>query len=68
MAIHSFGRAASIYNIMFRPEVFGLSVDGAQAEIDRMLKVVSRWREVFKENGVCDKDIEAPYFQKVSSA
>jgi hypothetical protein len=53
---------------MFRPEVFGLSVDGAQAEIDRMLKVVSRWREVFKENGVCDKDIEAPYFQKVSSA
>jgi hypothetical protein len=41
---------------MSRPEVFGLSVDGAHAEIDRMLKVV---REVFKENGVCGKDIEA---------
>jgi serine/threonine-protein kinase HipA len=59
LQVGSFGRAASIYNLMSRPDVFGLSVDGARAEIDRMLKVVFRWREVFKENGVCEKDIEA---------
>ncbi len=59
LQVGAFGRAASIDNVLSRPEVFGLSVEGAGAEIDRMLKEVSRWQEVFKEHGVCDADIDA---------
>jgi serine/threonine-protein kinase HipA len=53
-----FGRAASLYNLLSQPAVFGLSVEGARAEIDRMREKVSRWREVFKKHGVSDSDIE----------
>jgi len=59
LQVGAFGRAASIDNVLSRPEVFGLSVEGAGAEIDRMLKEVSRWRQVFKEHGVSDADIDA---------
>lgn len=55
----SFGRAASLYNPVSRPEVFGISPQQAHAEISRMRETVSDWRKVFREHGVCASDIEA---------
>jgi serine/threonine-protein kinase HipA len=55
----TFGRAASIYNLLSQPEVFGLSVEGARAEINRMREKVSRWQDIFKKHGVAGVDIEA---------
>ena len=54
-----FGRAASIYNLLSQPEVFGLSVQGARTEIDRMREKVSRWQDIFREHGVSNGDIDA---------
>lgn len=59
LRVGSFGRAASKYNLLSQPAVFGLSVEAARAEIDRMRESVSRWQEVFKSHGVTDADIEA---------
>ncbi len=59
LQVGPFGRAASIYNLLSQPEVFGLSVEGARAEIDNMRKKVSRWRDVFKKHGVSGADIDA---------
>lgn len=59
LQVGSFGRIASIYNLLSQPAVFGLSVKAARAEIDRMRQSVSRWQEVFKSLGVTDADIEA---------
>ena len=59
LQVGTFGRAASIYNLLSVPAVFGLSLAGARAEIARMRREVSRWREVFKRHGVSDADIEA---------
>lgn len=59
LQVGAFGRAASIYNLLSQPAVFGLSMEGAQAEIDQMRRMVSPWREVFKEHGVSDADMQA---------
>jgi serine/threonine-protein kinase HipA len=59
LQVGAFGRAASVYNLLSRPEAFGLSLEGARTEIDRMRNEVSRWREVFKEHGVSDADVDA---------
>lgn len=53
-----FGRAASMYNLLSQPEVFGLSLHAARAEIDRMRQKVSGWQELFKHHGVSAADIE----------
>jgi len=54
----SFGRAASLYNLLSRTEVFGLSREQAKAEIDQIRHVVQDWREVFRQHGVSAKDVE----------
>lgn len=59
LQVGAFGRAASIYNLLSQPEVFGLSLQGARAEIDRMRERVSRWQDIFKEHGVSGADIDA---------
>lgn len=59
LQIGRFGRAASLYNLLSQPAVFGLSVQAARAEIDRMREHVSRWREVFKSHGVTEADMDA---------
>lgn len=53
-----FGRAASLYNLLSRSEVFGLRREEAQAEIDRMLVVVQDWRRHFTRLGVERQSIE----------
>lgn len=59
LQVGTFGRAASIYNLLSQPVVFGLSVEGARAEIDRMREKVSRWQDIFKKHGVSGVDIDA---------
>lgn len=55
----SYGRIASIYNLLSQSTVFGLSAQDAKAEIDQMREKVSCWQAVFKQHGVSDKDIAA---------
>ncbi|KQT09434.1 type II toxin-antitoxin system HipA family toxin [Ramlibacter sp. Leaf400] len=54
----AFGRAASRYNLATRAEVFGLTREQANAEIDRIRAVVGEWRNLFLQHGVSRKDIE----------
>ena len=56
--IGKFGRAASLYNLLSRADVFGLKPDEAQAEIDRMLSVVRDWRHHFMAHGVEARSIQ----------
>jgi serine/threonine-protein kinase HipA len=51
------GRAASLYNLLSRCEVFGLSHDQAQARVNAMLQVVEGWRERFGAMGVARETI-----------
>lgn len=59
LEVGSYGRTASIYNLLSQSTVFSLSAQDAKTEIDRMRETVSGWRTVFKQHGVCDKDIAA---------
>ena len=59
LQVGAFGRSASVYNLLSQPEVFGLSAQGARAEIDRMREKVSHWQAIFKKYGVCEVDIVA---------
>lgn len=58
LEVGGFGRAASVYNLVSRSQVFGITVEEASAEIARIREVVSGWRSVFKHHGVSAKDIE----------
>jgi serine/threonine-protein kinase HipA len=53
--VGQFGRAASVYNLLSQCEVFGLTREDAQAEVEAILKVVKGWREYFSRLGV-DED------------
>lgn len=59
LEIGSYGRAASVYNILSQSSVFGLSVQDAKDEIARMREKVACWQTVFKMHGVSDADIAA---------
>jgi serine/threonine-protein kinase HipA len=58
LQVGSFGRAASIYNLLSQPEVFGLSMDAARAEIEHMRHKVATWQDIFEKCGVTPADIE----------
>jgi serine/threonine-protein kinase HipA len=58
LQVGAFGRAASIYNLLSQPQVFGLSMDAARAEIDRMRQKVATWQDIFQKHGVTAADIE----------
>ena len=58
LEVGRFGRAASLYNILSRCDVFGLTKEEAQALIDGMLAVVRGWREFFIQRGVEQRSIE----------
>ncbi|MGE4242030.1 type II toxin-antitoxin system HipA family toxin [Ramlibacter sp.] len=53
-----FGRAASLYNLLSRPEVFGLTREAARQQIEALLAVVSDWKRLFRANGVDARSIE----------
>jgi serine/threonine-protein kinase HipA len=58
LTVGRFGRAASIYNLLSEPQVFGLSLAQAEAEVTAILRVVERWREHFAHYGVAHETIE----------
>jgi len=58
LEVGRFGRAAGLYNILSRCDVFGLTQEEAQALIDRMLAVVRGWREFFIQRGIERRSIE----------
>lgn len=58
LQVGAFGRAASIYNLLSQPDVFGLSMNAARAEIDRMRQKVATWQAIFRKHGVTAADIE----------
>ena len=58
LTVGSFGRTASVYNLLSQAGRFGLSVDAARGEIERVVTVVRQWRELFLDSGVSATDVE----------
>lgn len=56
--VGSYGRTASIYNLLSQAGRFGLSVEEARQTIDSMVAIIRQWRESFFACGVSAKDIE----------
>lgn len=69
------GRAASLYNVLSRCEVFGLSKEEANKQVDDMLEVVKEWRPRFAAQGVDARTLDMlegailpPSFYRTSAA
>jgi serine/threonine-protein kinase HipA len=64
MTIGTYGRSASIYNLLSQCGRFGLTVEAARQEIEKIVTTLRTWREHFRACGVSAKDIEyiAPAF------
>lgn len=64
LTIGSFGRTASIYNIVSECGRFGVTPEAATREIDAIVSVLRGWREQIHECGVSSGDINyiAPAF------
>ncbi len=64
LTVGSYGRTASIYNLLSQANRFGLTLDLARQAIDGIVAVVRQWRERFVACGVSSKDIKhiAPAF------
>ncbi len=64
MTIGTYGRTASIYNLLSQCERFGLTTEQARKEIENVVAVVRAWRDHFRTCGLSAKDIEyiAPAF------
>ena len=64
LTIGSYGRTASLYNLISQAGRFGLSAENARHEIERLVAVVRQWRKFFRACGVSAQDIEivAPAF------
>ena len=51
------GRQATIKNALSSSEQFGLTKSDAMEIADKVNDVLSDWRTVFEDQGVCEKDI-----------
>jgi serine/threonine-protein kinase HipA len=58
LTVGSYGRAASLYNLVSQSNRFGLSEVEARKEIRHVASVVRKWRDRFAASGVSRKDIE----------
>ena len=58
MSVGSYGRTASIYNLLSQCERFGLTTEAARKEIESIVATVRTWREHFRACGVSAKDVE----------
>lgn len=52
------GRLSTLDNAMSAPGVFGLTRDDAQRMVEKMVAVLSHWREFYAEHGVSFKDTQ----------
>ncbi|MBI1990574.1 MAG: HipA domain-containing protein [Betaproteobacteria bacterium] len=58
MTVGTFGRTATIYNLLSQCERFGLTTDAARKEIENVITSVRSWREHFLACGVSEKDAD----------
>ena len=58
MTVGNYGRTASLYNLLSQAGRFGLSVENARTEIDRIVAVARQWRESFFACGVSARDVD----------
>jgi serine/threonine-protein kinase HipA len=58
LTIGSFGRTASIYNILSGYARFGVTHEAATKEIAAIVGVIRGWREHFHECGVSSRDVD----------
>jgi serine/threonine-protein kinase HipA len=64
MTIGTYGRTASVYNLLSQCERFGLSTEAAAKEIEKIAATLGDWRDHLRVSGVSAKDVEyiAPAF------
>jgi len=64
LTVGTYGRTASLYNLLSQAGHFGLSAAEARAEIDQLVGVVRQWRDTFFACGVSARDVDfiAPAF------
>lgn len=58
LTVGSYGRAASLYNLVSQSNRFGLPEAEARKEISHVASIVRKWRDRFAASGVSRKDIE----------
>lgn len=59
LSVGAQGRAARLDNALTQSERFGLRAHHAAETIDRVVRAVRRWREVFEEAGLTTRDCDA---------
>ncbi len=57
LTVGSYGRTASLYNLLSQAGRFGLSAEDARKEIDQIIKVARQWCESFVACGVSAQDL-----------
>ena len=64
MTIGTYGRTASFYNLLSQCDRFGLDIESARKEVEKIVAVIRNWRDHFRACGVSPEDIEhiAPAF------
>ena len=58
MTVGTFGRTASIYNLISQCERYGLTAEAAREEIEQIVTTVRTWRDHFRACGVSEKDVD----------
>jgi serine/threonine-protein kinase HipA len=58
LTIGTYGRTASIFNLISECDRFGLTIEAARKEIESIVAVVKEWRDHFRTCGVTAGDIE----------
>jgi serine/threonine-protein kinase HipA len=58
LTVGTYGRTASIYNLLSQVGRFGLSREEGRLEIDRLVTVARLWRDVFFACGVSTQDVD----------
>jgi serine/threonine-protein kinase HipA len=58
MTVGTFGRTASVYNLLSQSERFGLSAEAAGKEIEQMVRTLKTWRDHFRACGVSAQDTD----------
>ena len=58
MTVGTYGRTASIYNLLSQCERFGLTAEAARKEIENVVASVRGWRDHFLACGVSKQDVE----------
>jgi serine/threonine-protein kinase HipA len=58
MTSGTYGRTASVYNLLSQSGRFGVTLEGARREVDVVIARFRRWRDDFRASGVSEPDIE----------